>query len=98
MKIEIITKDELEHFKANLLNLIKDIVSGHASIQNPPKSWYKAAEVKKLLGISAGKLQQLRIKGQLRSSKIGGVHYYRWEDIDALFQQRNSAAKKTDNE
>lgn len=85
----MITEEELEHFKNGLLQALRELLSEKVTnCQVIPKPWYKAAEVKKLLGISSGKLQLLRIKGQLRSSKIGGVHYYRSEDIDAMFQQK----------
>jgi hypothetical protein len=28
----------------------------------------------------------LRITGQLSSSKVGGIHYYRFEDIEHMMQ------------
>ena len=48
------------------------------------KPWLKNAEVKRLLGISSNTIQRLRIAGKLRSTKVGGVHYYRYEDIEKL--------------
>ena len=48
------------------------------------KPWLKNAEVKKLLGISSNTVQRLRIAGKLRSTKVGGVHYYKYEDIEKL--------------
>ena len=52
-------------------------------------SGLKNAEVMKLLEISANTLQRLRVSGKLPSSKAGGIHYYRYEDIDKLL---NSSA------
>ena len=51
------------------------------------KPWLKNAEVMKLLDISANTLQRLRVSGSLPSSKVGGVRYYRYEDIERLLNQ-----------
>jgi hypothetical protein len=51
------------------------------------KPWLKGSEVRKLLGISAGSLQNLRITGRLKSSKVGGIHYYRYEDIERMISK-----------
>jgi predicted site-specific integrase-resolvase len=48
------------------------------------KPWLRNSEVRKLLNISANTVQRLRIAGKLPSSKVGGIHYYRYEDIEKL--------------
>ncbi|MCH5597924.1 helix-turn-helix domain-containing protein [Niabella ginsengisoli] len=48
----------------------------------------KAAEVRNMLEISDSKLQRLRVKGILSSSKIGGVHYYELARIHSLLQKK----------
>jgi hypothetical protein len=53
------------------------------------KPWLKGSEVRKLLGISAGSLQNLRITGQLKSAKVGGIHYYRYEDLEHLMRPKD---------
>jgi hypothetical protein len=91
MDIEIWTKESLEKFKQDLLIAIKELITHEAGSRSiAAKKWYKAAEVRKLLGVSSGKLQHMRIKGLLRSSKIGGVHYYKATDIERMFQQHYS--------
>ena len=82
MTVEIITKEELNQFRLQLLEDLKHLLSPVQS--KPAKQWLKASEVRKLLGISTGTLQNLRIQGKLRSSKISGIHYYQFEDIDRL--------------
>ncbi|MBT2561360.1 helix-turn-helix domain-containing protein [Pedobacter sp. ISL-68] len=82
MIVEIITKDDLRQFKAELLNGIKDIVKP----QEKAKEWLKSAEVRKMLNISPGTLQNLRINGTLRYTKIGGMMYYKLEDITRLLE------------
>ena len=82
MAIEIVTKEDLHAFRMQLLNDIRQLlIPQEAKLINP---WLKNAEVKKLLGISSNTIQRLRIAGKLRSTKVGGVHYYRYEDIEKL--------------
>ena len=38
----------------------------------------------KLLKVSANTIQRLRIAGKLKATKVGGVHYYRYEDIEKM--------------
>ena len=40
-----------------------------------------------MLGISPGTLQNLRINGTLTYSKIGGMMYYRYQDIMKLLEK-----------
>jgi hypothetical protein len=88
MAVEIITREDLQNFRLQLLGDIKQLL---APKQQPPqKPWLKTSDVRRMLGISAGKLQSLRIAGKLRSSKIGGVHYYKYEDIQELLESQIS--------
>ena len=82
MAIEVITKEDLQEFRVQLLEDIRRLLT-------PPeaklvKPWLKNLEVRKLLDISSNTLQRLRIAGKLRSTKVGGIHYYRYEDIEKL--------------
>jgi len=88
MSIEVVTKDDLQSFRTQLLNDIRQLlVPQEAKLIKP---WLKNNEVKKLLGISSNTIQRLRIAGKLRSKKVGGVHYYRYDDIEKLLN--NDAA------
>lgn len=78
MAAEIITKEDLNEFREILLNDIKALLGKPPGDQ--PK-WLKSYQVKNLLKISAGTLQNLRVNGTLRFSKIGGILYYKYEDI-----------------
>lgn len=84
MAIEIITKEDLEGFRIKLLDDLKKILSDQ--IPNKRKEWLKSPEVRKLLKISPGTLQNLRINGTLQFTKIGGIMYYRMDDIDRLLE------------
>ncbi len=83
MQVELITREDLKTFKNELLNEIKQIVK---SPQGQSKQWLKSSEVRKLLNISPGTLQNLRINGTLRYTKIGGMMYYKLEDINKLLE------------
>jgi len=50
------------------------------------KKWLKSSEVRKLLNVSPGTLQNLRINGTLRFSKVGSIMYYKLEDINKLLE------------
>lgn len=78
MAIEVVTRQDLQEFRLQLLDDIKQM------LQVPSKTevrWLKGAEVRKLLRVSASTLQRLRVQGVLKSSRVGGVLYYRYEDI-----------------
>ena len=83
MNVELITRQDLREFKNDLLNEIKQIIKPG---QGQSKQWLKSVEVRKLLNISPGTLQNLRINGTLRYSKIDGMMYYKLEDIHKLLE------------
>lgn len=78
MAAEIITKEDLNEFREILLNDIKALLG---KLPNESSKWLKSYQVKNLLKISPGTLQNLRVNGTLRFSKIGGILYYKYEDI-----------------
>jgi hypothetical protein len=80
---EILTVSDLLDFKAELLNEFRNILK--EQVGRPAKKWLKTEEVKKLLAISTGKLQTLRINGTLPFTRIGGVLYYDADDIEQMF-------------
>jgi len=83
--IELITKEDLKQFKSELLTEIKAMIQPGQG-QGQSKQWLKSNEVRKLLNISPGTLQNLRINGTLRYTKIGGMMYYKLEDIHKLLE------------
>jgi predicted site-specific integrase-resolvase len=50
------------------------------------KKWIKSYEVRKLLNISPGTLQNLRMNGTLPFTRMGGALYYDNEDIQKILQ------------
>jgi hypothetical protein len=82
MAATIITVEDLRDFKIDLLEEIKKIFQSQTTTQT--KKWLKSTEVRKLLNISPGTLQNLRINGTLTYTKIGGIMYYDQTDIEKL--------------
>jgi len=82
MAIEVVTKEDLDAFRSLLLNDLRQLLAPREAKLIKP--WLKNAEVKKLLSISSNTIQRLRVAGKLRSTKVGGVHYYKLEDIEKL--------------
>ena len=50
------------------------------------KQWLKSSEVRKMLGISHGTLQNLRITRSLPYTKLGGIMFYKSEDIEKILE------------
>lgn len=92
MAIEVITKEDLNEFRILLLNDFKELLK-----TNPQqtKQWLKSKEVRKLLNISPGTLQTLRINKTLSYTKIGGILYYDNADIDKLLSANKVTATQT---
>jgi hypothetical protein len=83
MNLEVITKEDLKEFKNEMLGEIKQLMQPG---QGQSKQWLKGIEVRKLLKISPGTLQNLRINGTLRFTRIGSIMYYKQEDINKLLE------------
>ena len=81
--IEMITREDLKAFKNELMEEIKQLMKPG---QGQSKQWLKSVDVRRLLNISPGTLQNLRINGTLRFTKIGGMMYYKLEDIHKLLE------------
>ncbi len=92
MAIEVITREDLNEFRNLLLKDLKEII--HSKPQQT-KQWLKSNEVRKLLNISPGTLQNFRINGTLTYTKIGGILYYDNSDIDKLLNRNKINALPT---
>ena len=84
MAAEIITKEDLQEFREQLLQDIKQLLGTQL---NEPKKLLKSYQVKNMLKISSGTLQTLRTNGTLPYKKVGGIIYYQYEDLLKLTGQ-----------
>ncbi|WP_298365925.1 helix-turn-helix domain-containing protein [uncultured Lutibacter sp.] len=85
MAAKIITPEDLVEFKDDLLSDIKNLIGDKPRATT--KKWIKSPEVRKLLGLSTGTLQNLRINGTLPYAKIGGIIYYDYEKIMQVLEE-----------
>ncbi len=79
MPTSIITTDDLRDFKLELLEDIKKLLTKQS--QGKLKKYLKSAEIRELLQISPGTLQNLRINGTLPYTKMGGIIFYDADEI-----------------
>lgn len=84
-----VTKEDLRQFGMLLLGTIRKMIEGsrpedknHIEVE-----WLKARVVRKMLDISAGSLQNLRITGKIRYKKVLGSYYYNKADLLHLFNE-----------
>ena len=80
--------------KADLINLKQDLIKEFSALlKHKPqdKEWLKSYDVRKMLGISAGTLQTLRINGSLPFTKLNGTLYYAYDEvIEALNKNKQN--------
>ncbi|MGF7028583.1 helix-turn-helix domain-containing protein [Sphingobacterium sp. HSC-15S19] len=89
MVFDILTKEDLQQFKKELLEEIKQVLKRENPGNSGDKEWLRSREVRKKLDISPGTLQNLRITGILPFKKIGGSMYYRSSDVDKMMEGGN---------
>ncbi|WP_116788607.1 DNA-binding protein [Flavobacterium psychrotrophum] len=89
---EQITKDDLIQFGRMLVNEISIMVKGDYNREKDTSDpeWLKSRGARKLLDISAGSLQNLRITGKVRYKKVMGSYYYNKADLLGLFNDVSS--------
>jgi len=81
--MKIATKKDILNLRQDLINEFTTIVERHVKSE---KEWLRSHEIKKLLGISTGTLQNLITKGTLKPKKIGGILYFSMSDIRKLLK------------
>jgi Helix-turn-helix domain len=84
MAAQIITPEDFEEFKDELLIEIQKIID--LKLGNV-RRWLKSDEVQKMLKISPGTLQTFRLNGTIPYTKIGGTIFYDVEDINRVLTE-----------
>jgi len=82
---QLITVDDLMEFKKQLI--IELIAALKSQINIIPRKWLKSHEVRKLLKISPGTLQTLKSSHIIPYSKIGGIHFFDYEEIQKILEE-----------
>nr|WP_303649277.1 helix-turn-helix domain-containing protein [Chryseobacterium edaphi] len=83
--LSLLTKEDLQDFKKELLQEITTLFENKGTIQ---KQWLRTSEVKKLLNVSSGTLQNYRVNGTLGYKKLGGSLYYSHDEIKKLMDSK----------
>ena len=84
MATTIITPEDLQNFKQELLAEIQNLLSQRQT--TPARKWLKSHEVRRLLTLSPGTLANLRVNGTLPYTKIGGLILYDYDDIQKMIE------------
>ncbi len=87
MPVEIVTKDDLQVLRFQLINDIKELIILSKNPKEENLQGYKTSQVRKLLGCSTNKVYALRTAGKLRFKKVGGTVYYKKDDIKRLMDE-----------
>jgi hypothetical protein len=85
MPLELLTIKDLYAFKVELIQELKQLFSKN-DLRNPNRL-LKSREVRLMLRISPGTLQNLRRNQTLYYRKIGGIIYYHYEDVERLISK-----------
>ncbi len=88
MTLDLITKKDLKEFKNDILNQMASMLSG----KTEQKKWLKSVDVRKMLSISPGTLQNLRVNGTLPYTKLGKTIYYEYKDVIAILEKNKKTA------
>ena len=88
MPTQIITTNDLREFKKELLEDIKGLLKISDDITN--KKYLKSADLMKILKVSSGTLQTMRINGTLPYTKIGGIIFYDPDDISKVMKENST--------
>lgn len=92
MAVAIITPEDLQVFRIELLRELKELFTSSPN-SSTGKKWIKSHEVRKMLGISPGTLQNLRDNGTVAFTKVGGLILYDYDDIIKLMEGAKTPAR-----
>lgn len=84
MNVNIVTKEDLLEFKKELVAELTTVINAKPVM---PVKWLKSYQVREMLNISPGTLQNLRINGSVEYTKIGGLTFYNYEDIVKMMEK-----------
>ncbi|MFP7658483.1 DNA-binding protein [Chryseobacterium proteolyticum] len=91
MEISLLTKEDLQEFRIQLLLDIERILDEKIQPAEPiPKDvnpeWIRSKSVRAFMNISPATLQNLRVTGKIKFKKILGSYYYNLDDLKKLFE------------
>jgi hypothetical protein len=91
MAAQVLTIEDLQLFKIELFRELHQMLQQKSRTE--PRKWIKSYEVREMLGISPGTLQNMRVNGTIAYTKMGGLVFYDHEDIIKLMEADKRPAK-----
>ena len=89
---QLVTTDDLYELQKRI---VEELLSAlKIPLQSTQKKWLKSHEVRRMLKISPGTLQNLKNSGAIPFSKMGGIHFYDGEEIQRLLESGKMNAKR----
>ena len=84
---DMVTKEDLRQFGLELLCNIGTLMTQTREVQNEivDQEWIKSKQVRILMNMSPGSVQNLRVTQKVRFKKILGSYYYNKVDLLNLF-------------
>lgn len=82
----MITIQELLAVKVEMLHEIRTLLSTSVAAI-PHRQWLKTWEVKEMLGVSLGTLRNMRKRGDIEYTKLGGLLFYNYQHIMQLIEK-----------
>jgi hypothetical protein len=84
---DMVTKEDLRQFGLELLGNIGTLMTQTREVQNEivDQEWIKSKQVRLLMNMSPGSIQNLRVTQKIRFKKILGSYYYNKVDLLKLF-------------
>lgn len=86
MENKLVTVADLLAFREELIKEIKYLLNGADTIIKGKRK-LKGAEVRKILDISPGTLQNFRIRGLLNAKKVGRSYRYEVKEVNDLLER-----------
>lgn len=89
---EIVTKEDLRQFGLLLLDKMRNIIQEATRVETEisQQEWLKSKAVRKLMDMSAGSVQNLRVAQKVRYKKVLGSYYYNKQDLQKLFSDESN--------
>lgn len=87
---EFVTKEDLRHFRMLLINDIGKLLeekTGDEKAAQEDMEWLRSKAIRRIMDISPGTLQNLRITGKVKFKKVMGSYYYKKSDVTKLFNE-----------
>lgn len=91
---ESITKEDLRQFGLHLMDSLRKVIQKEVPKDDNDPEWVKGRVVRKMMDMSAGTLQNLRVTAKVRYKKILGSYYYNKFDLQKLFKDEHQPGNR----